>query len=296
MDPNFTPTDTDSGADQPGTSPGGARPVEVPVEPQAPTTPEAHAHAEQDEEPAAPDAQQFRQTAANAGQHTWNLMLLTLAPAQRALIQNFTNATDALWRDLIANPARADHDSPVILDFFENTVALRRTILSLPDEALDTLEVYLDEVIMQIARFLANPNILNREGIDAMRHNVPPLLDTLINTNLAHLGSHAPQHDSTKCTVCLEDYAETDGIVVLPCHPTHHFHRTCIHVSASCLILSLPSVPDFVLHSPGLVASFGSWTPHLSKLQSPYFSPEPTRHSLSVSSWRPGLSNRIDDR
>ncbi|KAA1109443.1 hypothetical protein PGTUg99_033485 [Puccinia graminis f. sp. tritici] len=328
MDPNITPTDSESDADQRGTSPGGARPVEEPVEPRAPTTPEAHVPAEQDELPAVPEialpppveyeedgfwvdlpeelhglagrlqgpiefelddqgvarlrdpnfdpafaedalalarhvqalpqfaAQQPRETDANVWEHTRNQMLQTLAPAQRTVIQNFVNATNALWRDLVENPARADRDTPAVLDFLENTVALRRTMLSLSDEAVDIIGVYLDEAGEQIGRLLANPNIRNPEDIDALRENVAPLLDSLINTNLAQLGSDVPQHDSTKCTVCLEDYAESDGIVVLPCHPTHHFHRTCIHDWLQTLIPGAPTCPNcrapiFALNQPG---------------------------------------------
>ncbi|MBW0517234.1 hypothetical protein O181_056949 [Austropuccinia psidii MF-1] len=30
------------------------------------------------------------------------------------------------------------------------------------------------------------------------------------------------------CEMCLEEYNADDVVVVLPCHPTHHFHKACL--------------------------------------------------------------------
>ncbi|OAV95456.1 hypothetical protein PTTG_12202 [Puccinia triticina 1-1 BBBD Race 1] len=65
-----------------------------------------------------------------------------------------------------------------------------------------------DDGVATIQDLEANP-ALAEEAFDLLRH-----LEAL----------PAPKH----CTLCLDQYVEGDDILVLPCHPSHHFHRACI--------------------------------------------------------------------
>ncbi|POV95007.1 hypothetical protein PSTT_16524 [Puccinia striiformis] len=56
------------------------------------------------------------------------------------------------------------------------------------------------------------------EGMDV-------LLEHLVNINGSELGDH-PSVDA--CAICQDDYTPADNIIVLPCHNSHHFHRSCI--------------------------------------------------------------------
>ncbi|KAI9607648.1 hypothetical protein KEM48_003558 [Puccinia striiformis f. sp. tritici PST-130] len=55
------------------------------------------------------------------------------------------------------------------------------------------------------------------------------LLEHLVNINGPELGSDEPSVDA--CAICQDDYTPADNIIVLPCHNSHHFHRSCIEVS-----------------------------------------------------------------
>ncbi|KNE98824.1 hypothetical protein PSTG_07846 [Puccinia striiformis f. sp. tritici PST-78] len=57
------------------------------------------------------------------------------------------------------------------------------------------------------------------EGMDV-------LLEHLVNINGPELGSDEPSVDA--CAICQDDYTPADNIIVLPCHNSHHFHRSCI--------------------------------------------------------------------
>ncbi|WAQ90552.1 hypothetical protein PtA15_12A542 [Puccinia triticina] len=36
------------------------------------------------------------------------------------------------------------------------------------------------------------------------------------------------QRTITACAMCLEEYQSSDQVLVLPCHPSHFFHRDCL--------------------------------------------------------------------
>ncbi|KAA1128453.1 hypothetical protein PGTUg99_008683 [Puccinia graminis f. sp. tritici] len=204
------------------------------------------------------EARPLRVPAAPALPQAWPSMH-TLTPEQRTIILNFIAATQALWPEIIINPARViPNRNTLIPAFTDSADALHSIMSTLPQDIHDMIHEVSSEAIQHIGSLIQLLNqIPNAGDRAASRQNVVPLLDSLLNTNLQSLGSDVPQHDSTRCTVCFEDYEESDGIVVLPCHPTHHFHRTCIH--------------------------FGSRTSHLPQLQSPDSLPEPTQPSPSVS-------------
>lgn len=65
------------------------------------------------------------------------------------------------------------------------------------------------------------------------RAQVHRVLDQLTTTNPPSLLLAAAHSNSsiTSCTICLENYVESDVVVVLPCHISHHFHQRCIRVS-----------------------------------------------------------------
>jgi uncharacterized protein (DUF362 family) len=46
---------------------------------------------------------------------------------------------------------------------------------------------------------------------------------------------------SISCAVCFEEYVESDTVIILPCHPSHRFHRICLRVKSLFFIHSVPS-------------------------------------------------------
>jgi hypothetical protein len=167
---------------------------------------------------AAPQPAQIDETA-------WALMLQTLTPEQRLIVEGFENRTITVRRELVNSPAQDNNRMAALREFLDHLEELRRILANLPQETANMIEQFYSEARREIGRLIDNP-----DHIAAARQNIDPLLDSLINTNLTSLSLDVPQNDSTKCTVCLEDYVESDVIVVLPCHPTHHFDRRCIHV------------------------------------------------------------------
>lgn len=54
------------------------------------------------------------------------------------------------------------------------------------------------------------------------------ILNGLHNTTVDTLGGIESPHGPLECSVCLESYLPEQALVVLPCHPSHHFHRSCL--------------------------------------------------------------------
>jgi hypothetical protein len=61
----------------------------------------------------------------------------------------------------------------------------------------------------------------------------------------AHLVSEDTPGGPASCTICLIRYLPDSQVVVLACHDTHHFHRSCLSVS---LMYSLPPLKFILLH------------------------------------------------
>ncbi|EFP92451.1 hypothetical protein PGTUg99_031451 [Puccinia graminis f. sp. tritici] len=169
----------------------------------------------------------------------WVEMLQTLTPEQRLIVEGFENRTITVRRELVNSPAQDNNRMVALREFLDHLEELRRILANLPRETARMIERFYAEAHREIDRLMDNP-----DHIAAARQNIDPLLDSLINTNLTSLSSDVPQHDSTKCTVCLEEYAESDVIVVLPCHPTHHFDRRCIHDWLQTLVPGPPTCPN----------------------------------------------------
>ncbi|WAQ82878.1 hypothetical protein PtA15_3A243 [Puccinia triticina] len=52
-----------------------------------------------------------------------------------------------------------------------------------------------------------------------------------------------PLHETSTCSICLEDYVEGDRLVVLPCHESHIFHRKCLNVCSYIPSYILKGIP-----------------------------------------------------
>ncbi|KAH9457555.1 hypothetical protein Pst134EA_021428 [Puccinia striiformis f. sp. tritici] len=68
-------------------------------------------------------------------------------------------------------------------------------------------------------------------------HEIQALLDELETTTIGPLPDNS-DGEAARCSICLEDDAEGDVLLVLRCHASHHFHRECLQsslrVSAIC--------------------------------------------------------------
>ncbi|KAI7947811.1 hypothetical protein MJO28_009719 [Puccinia striiformis f. sp. tritici] len=72
--------------------------------------------------------------------------------------------------------------------------------------------------------------LIHSEDSQDRAHGMSVLLQHLFNTNGSALESENHRIDTTLalCSICQDDYLPSDGIIVLPCHISHHFHRGCI--------------------------------------------------------------------
>jgi hypothetical protein len=241
MDPHSTPSDSESIADQSGPSPGGVRPVEEPVEPQALP---AEFHAEIDHELFPPPPGHIESEEDELARHeAWVQLMATLTPEQRTDIQRYADATTAAWEQLVGDPGAPPEAFQTVDEIMDNIPNLDRTFDSLSPRTLDRIGEFFDAIIQQFEQLMDI-----REHIQELRRNVAPLLDGLTNTNLTSLQPDVSQPDSIKCIICLQQYVDSDVVVVLPCHPDHHFHRSCIQVRFLPLTLLFHSFSDFVLH------------------------------------------------
>ncbi|KAA1131490.1 hypothetical protein PGTUg99_021174 [Puccinia graminis f. sp. tritici] len=154
----------------------------------------------------------------------WQQMLQTLTPEQRRVVENFENRTITVRRELANNSVQSNDPMAVLQGYFFHLEELRRTLARLPQETANMIEQFNSNAFQEIGRLM-----VNSDHIDVAALHIGYLLDSLPITSLSSLASDVPLHDSMRCTICLEEYACSDEIVVLPCHPTHHFHVSCIH-------------------------------------------------------------------
>ncbi|WAR55766.1 hypothetical protein PtB15_6B509 [Puccinia triticina] len=95
---------------------------------------------------------------------------------------------------------------------------------NLPAEARVRLDHLFEDSVNEIERLMNTP-----VWLAVLRQHVDGLLNDSVNTDLEALESDPSLSRPLLCTVCLEEYVEGVVIVLLPCHPSHHFHRDCIH-------------------------------------------------------------------
>jgi hypothetical protein len=117
--------------------------------------------------------------------------------------------------------------------------------------AVSHVDVALSRIILGI--FFPDLFPPSRRGI------VNQILSRLTATDLSSLLLNASQ-TAISCAICWEDYVESDVIIVLPCHSSHHFHRNCIRVRSFFFahIVVLLSSADliFILCRTGLKDRF----------------------------------------
>ncbi|KAA1128492.1 hypothetical protein PGTUg99_016023 [Puccinia graminis f. sp. tritici] len=221
MDHHPTPSDSESTADQPGPSPGGVRPTEEPVEAQ-PQPAEMTADLD-DALLQPPPALLETQQEVIARQEAWVQMMAPLTPEQRLDIQLYADLTTRVWAQLADNPEAPPEVLPAADDLLEIVDNFQRTLQSLPQRTIERIDEFFAHAAQQLGQLGQQ-----RENIHMLRQNVAPFLDGLDITTLTSLQANVAQPDSPKCTICLQHYADNDVIVVLPCHPDHHFHWSCI--------------------------------------------------------------------
>jgi hypothetical protein len=156
---------------------------------------------------------------------TWEQLMETLNPETQAIFRTFYDDMQRLLADLTANPNRAVSDAeisghPVDPD------DMQRALPDLDPATAQLIADYLEEV-----RDALNQAAPNRARGVAPRETVNQLLDRLTTPPSLLQDSSQAEPANTRCAVCFENYGEDDLVAVLPCHPSHHFHRACIHVS-----------------------------------------------------------------
>ncbi|KAH9453783.1 hypothetical protein Pst134EA_024648 [Puccinia striiformis f. sp. tritici] len=140
----------------------------------------------------------------------------TLTPENQVTFQHFFEGTNRMAAEFVNNPNRRSFTPEETLAHVGDLGAIQRIA-----ESLDPYTAAL------LAGFLTQAMQLYRVAL--ARQDVARLLDDLTNTNITTLLSAGSQTEPPSCPVCVEEYVESDVIVSLQCHISHHFYRACIH-------------------------------------------------------------------
>ncbi|PLW54730.1 hypothetical protein PCANC_03666 [Puccinia coronata f. sp. avenae] len=199
MDRNSRPGDLRRAEDSPASSPGGFRPVEGLGDQRFPRPPR-------------------RAGARRRNELGWADFMEVLPPHTRIHAQTiydtyrrldagrvmFTNYVSGRSNDR-GNPRDHHVDVPAY------RLALRHVDIAFPRMIA---EMFFPDLFQPASRRAIADQILNR----------------LTATNLSSMLLEASQTgtSSISCAVCFEEYVESDTVIILPCHPSHRFHRICL--------------------------------------------------------------------
>ncbi|OAV95504.1 hypothetical protein PTTG_09033 [Puccinia triticina 1-1 BBBD Race 1] len=201
----------------------------------------------------------------------WQDVMQTLSPEHQIVLRDLANDTHRIMAELDENPNLASMTADEISAIRNNLAEIRQNAARLPAETQDLLIEWFAEVDADTARLLRIP-----AQVASARQSLVTFLDNLVTTDREALVLDAPDNSSPQCPVCFEDYIEGDVVVLLPCHPSHHFHRACVHVRPSVLLFRTPPL-TYTFLPVGLAASPDPPPPHLSNLQGPYPGPHGAR-------------------
>ncbi|KAI7942124.1 hypothetical protein MJO28_012151 [Puccinia striiformis f. sp. tritici] len=146
---------------------------------------------------------------------TLKQVIQTLTTENQVTFQNFFNGTNRMAAELVNNPNRRSFTPEETLAHVGDLGAIQRIAESLDQYTSRLLEGFLAQA-MQLHR------------VAAAEQDIRRLLDDLTNTHPMALLSAGPKTENPSCAVCVEEYVESDAIVCLQCHISHHFHRACI--------------------------------------------------------------------
>ncbi|PLW57861.1 hypothetical protein PCANC_00989 [Puccinia coronata f. sp. avenae] len=204
MNRNSRPGDRPA-ADLPGSSPGGVRPVEEVDEQPLPPSPTVNAELR--------------------NELTWAEVVQTFAPDTQIHAQHLYDTYRRLdaSRSALNNALAARRDT--LEDLRDYCVNFRAFQLALRHVDATTVRI--------VRRFFTNSSrTVSPPRVIPQRIGVNEILDTLTATNLSSLLSEIsqaePSTSSIRCAICHEDYVESDVVIVLACHSSHHFHQICI--------------------------------------------------------------------
>ncbi|KNZ50818.1 hypothetical protein VP01_421g1 [Puccinia sorghi] len=240
----------DDDNDLPGTSPGGVRPVEEYVGSESPPNPEDQvsgaglmiAPPEHLTTPTNTVGQQAAEHGAGTAElgssvSPWDQIMQTLSPENRTFFSNLYDGTHRLISEISNNHERMGFSTEELQSYVGVPDNHGRVTSTLDPEAALIISRSFDELQEQLAQLY--PTV-------QARHAVIGLLNYLIVTNSRSLDPDSAKSDASHntCVICFEKYGASQVVVALPCHRSHHFHRSCIQLD--------------------------TWTSHLSDLQNPY--------------------------
>ncbi|OAV87060.1 hypothetical protein PTTG_12525 [Puccinia triticina 1-1 BBBD Race 1] len=167
---------------------------------------------------------EFREPSEDHLLDAWQDVMQTLSPEHQIVLRDLANDTHRVLEELDENPNLTSMTADEISAIRNNLAEIRQNAARLPAETQELLTEWFAEIDADTARLLRIP-----AQVASARQSVVTLLDNLVNTDREAVVSDAPVNSSPQCPVCFEDYIEGDVVVLLPCHPSHHFHRACIH-------------------------------------------------------------------
>ncbi|PLW16469.1 hypothetical protein PCANC_18562 [Puccinia coronata f. sp. avenae] len=235
MDSSYNPGDLERADDLPGSSPGGVPYVEEPVGPQFPPSSDDTgrevtgdgylADAEDEMEPfniwVFPEPPNGTDVVFEVGDTpSWDQLMQTIQPEHRVAYETWYEVIERLVR-FMRDPQRTHFSDQEISDLTNAEREAMRISASIPRQNLILIEEFFADPAEELARL--HPFIMRRQEI-------VDFLDYLISNNTTSLHSETLLADSpnSACVICFEIYLQSDVVVVLPCHRSHHFHRACI--------------------------------------------------------------------
>ncbi|PLW19871.1 hypothetical protein PCANC_09248 [Puccinia coronata f. sp. avenae] len=149
----------------------------------------------------------------------------TLTPPHQILVRDFFHSLHNAVAALVNDPERPP---------LANQESLRHLNLPDIDDAMEALDMPNRQRVNDFVTELLDGMLELNNSPDRARQSaqhVSNLLDRLTNAPLvSSVEAELVGDDSSKCSICLVNYIgfAGDSRVILPCHPSHHFHRTCI--------------------------------------------------------------------
>ncbi|OAV87733.1 hypothetical protein PTTG_02954 [Puccinia triticina 1-1 BBBD Race 1] len=146
-------------------------------------------------------------------------VLENMTPEQQVIIRGFFTNMNNAFRELAVSPHRPPLTAEEINQNFGDVQAFDDTM-----EALDQFDrARVEEFLSDLQQALIELNYHPERTAERIRH-----VEDLLNRIQAALPPANPGDDSSECPICFTSYHPGDRNVILPCHPSHHFHRRCI--------------------------------------------------------------------
>ncbi|KNZ60296.1 hypothetical protein VP01_1578g5 [Puccinia sorghi] len=149
-----------------------------------------------------------------------------LSPVSQALFQTIYHRAHQLFAQFQQDPTLTGSSLDVARTFVVELGEARMATATVDEERYERLNRFLDDVEQEVSDLFL---------LAAARRLAMRTLDSLTRPDISSLNLQ-----DLRCSICFEEYGEKAIVVVLPCHNSHHFHRSCINSVLVNLLVSIP--------------------------------------------------------